>query len=323
VLSVDLGEQCDPGPTSVAGCSANCQLTGDFIPETETNDTQALANHLNGHQGFIASIKPTGDLDYFSFAVTVPGSRVTLQVSDGIGGCPLGVDSILVLFDPSQAAIVSDDNGGPGLCSTISPAVYTKAANLAVGTYTARVELKGGLSTTPLYVLTVNVQAPSCGDGFRDPGEQCDDGANNGVAGDGCSATCQALSPWEIEPNDTRSQATPAWPSTSSWKAAIAPPGDHDYFALTAPITGTLTLVTHDVDAPTTCHSDTVLHLLDASGAEIAQDDESGPGPGNSVGGRCSKIVTAVTAGGAYFAWVQRYGDSATIAAYQLDFSVQ
>jgi cysteine-rich repeat protein len=323
VLEPGLGEQCDPGPTPVAGCSPTCQLTGDFLPETESNDTQALASGLNGHQGFIGAIQPAGDYDYFSFAVTVPGSHVTLQVSDGIGGCPAGFDSVLTLFDPSHAAIVSDDNGGSGLCSAISPAVYRQAANLAVGTYTARVEFKGGLGTTPLYVLTVTVRPPACGDGLRDTGEQCDDGASNGAVSDGCSASCQSLPPWEIEPNDTTAQATPAWPSLSTWKGAITPPGDHDYFRLTPPVTGTLILVTHDLDKPTTCTVDTLLHLLDGNGVELTEDDDGGPGPGDSAGGRCSRITMAVTAGNTYFAWVQRYGDAATIAAYQLDFSVQ
>lgn len=34
------------------------------------------------------------------------------------------------------------------------------------------------------------VKTPSCGDGFVESGEQCDDGAANGTAGDCCSSTC-------------------------------------------------------------------------------------------------------------------------------------
>ena len=40
-----------------------------------------------------------------------------------------------------------------------------------------------------LCVPSTRTQPAMCGDGFRDPGEQCDDG--NTVSGDGCSATCQ------------------------------------------------------------------------------------------------------------------------------------
>jgi cysteine-rich repeat protein len=36
--------------------------------------------------------------------------------------------------------------------------------------------------------LVATTRVPRCGDGFVDPGEQCDDG--NNVSGDGCSATC-------------------------------------------------------------------------------------------------------------------------------------
>ncbi len=152
------GETCDPGPTPVAGCSATCQLTGDFIPETEINDTQALANPLGTHAGFLGAINPAGDLDYFSFAVPGPSSQVSIQTSDGIGGCPAGFDSVLRLYDAAGQLLVSDDDGGVDLCSSISPAQYPEAMNLAAGTYRARVELKGNNGTQPLYVVTISVQ---------------------------------------------------------------------------------------------------------------------------------------------------------------------
>ena len=152
------GETCDPGPTPVAGCSASCQLTGDFTPETEPNDTQALANALGAHQGFIGAIKPIGDMDYFSFTVPGPASQVTIQVGDGIGGCPVNFDSLLSLYDPSGVLLVSDDNGGVDLCSKISPAQYPAAMNLAAGTYRARVAFKGNNDTQAEYVITIAVQ---------------------------------------------------------------------------------------------------------------------------------------------------------------------
>jgi cysteine-rich repeat protein len=151
------GEQCDPGPVTVPGCSATCQFTSDFIPETEQNDTQALANPLGTHQGFVASINPAGDLDYFSFNVPGPASQVSIQTSDGIGGCPPGFDSVLSLYDPSGALLVQDDNGGTGLCSLIAPQLYSQAMNLAAGTYVTRVEFKGGTSVQPEYVVTITV----------------------------------------------------------------------------------------------------------------------------------------------------------------------
>jgi cysteine-rich repeat protein len=321
---IEAGEQCDPGQVMNPLCSATCQFTSDYIPETEPNDTQALANPLGTHKGFIGAIKPVGDLDYFSFTVPGPNSLVTLQTSDGIGGCPPNFDSVLRFYDPNGNQLVIDDNGaGVGLCSKISPAQYPQALNLAAGTYEARVEFKGNNTAYPQYVLTINVGQPGCGDGVVEAGEQCDDGPNNGTPGDGCSATCTTLAPWEIEPNTDTAHATPQWPGFSTWKASINPVGDHDYFTFTTTSTATVTLTTHDVDTPTVCTSDTVLYLLDHTGTQIGFDDDSGPGPGDPSAGQCSQIVMPGVQAGTYYAWVQRFSDTKVIPKYQLDLMVQ
>jgi cysteine-rich repeat protein len=315
-------KQCDP-PTPNPGCSATCQLTGDFIPETEPNDTQALANPLGTHAGFIAAIQPIGDLDYFSFNVPGPTSLVFLQVSDGVGGCPAGFTPVLHFYDPMGNVLAMDTNSGPGGCSLISPLTKPAAVNLPGGTYSARVELAGNNATQWEYVFTITVKQPVCGDGIIEAGEQCDDGPANGAPGDGCSATCQSLPPWEISPNSSMATATPPWPGYSTWKSHIVPLGDHDYFTFTLQAAGIVTLVTHDVDTPTVCNSDTVLHLLDHTGTQIASDDDSGPGPGEVGGGKCSLIAAQALAAGQYYAWVQHYSDKKTIPSYQLDLEVQ
>jgi cysteine-rich repeat protein len=318
-------KQCDPGPgTSNPGCSSTCQLTGDFIPETEPNDTQALANPLGTHAGFIASIKPAGDLDYFSFDVPGPSSLVFIQTSDGLGGCPSGFSSVLHLYDPAGNLLATDSNGAAiGGCSKISPMLYAQATNLAAGTYRTRVESGGGNSTQWQYVVTIAVAQPGCGDGIVEAGEQCDDGPGNGAPGDGCSATCQAIPPWETEPNSSLATATPQWPGFSTWKGSIRVIGDHDYFTFTLATAGKVTLVTHDVDTPTTCTSDTKIYLDDPSGNQLAVDDDSGPGPGDPLGGKCSRISNYAAPAGTYYVWVQRYGDTKIIPRYQLDLNVQ
>lgn len=320
---VEPPEQCDPG-IPVPGCSATCMFTGDFIPETEPNDTQGTANPLGTHAGFIAAIKPVGDLDYFSFQVPGPSSLVIIETGDGLGGCPTGFDSILHLYDPMGNQLVTDDNGGVNFCSKISPVQYPQAMNLPAGTYKARVELNGNNALQSQYVVTIAVKQPGCGDGIIETGEQCDHGSANGTAGDGCSATCQAIAPWEIEPNNSTATATPQWPGLSTWKGSISPIGDHDYFTFTLASSGLVTLVTHDVDMPTYCTSDTELYLYDQNGTEIAFDDESGPGPGDPVAmGKCSKISMQSLQAGIYYAMVKRYGDTKVIPAYQLDLTVQ
>jgi hypothetical protein len=86
-----------------------------------------------------------------------------------------------------------------------------------------------------------------------------------------------------------------------------------------------VTLTTHDVGAPTTCSSDTTLHLLNAQGTQLALgSDSSGPGPGDPVtGGKCSQIASKMLAAGTYYAWVQSTNDAKLIPGYQLDLLVQ
>jgi cysteine-rich repeat protein len=321
---IEPPEQCDPGPVMVPGCSATCMFTGDFIPETEPNNTQATANPLGTHAGFIGAINPVGDVDYYSFQVPGPTSLVFLQTSDGLGGCPANFDSLLTFFGPTGTQLAQDDNSGVDLCSLISPAIYPAAMNLAAGTYYAEVQYKGNTGTCPQYVLTASVRQPGCGDGILEPGEQCDDGPLNGTAGAGCSATCTSLAPWEIRPNSSIATATPQWPGFSTWKGAISPLGYHGYFSFTLPTAGVVTLTTHDVDTPDTCTSDTVLYLDKPDSTQIATDDDSGPGPGDPVThGKCSKISNQSLAAGTYYAWVQRFGDMKIIPSYQLDLLVQ
>jgi cysteine-rich repeat protein len=158
---LEPGEECDLGAmngVTGSGCSATCQLTANYIHETEPNNTEALANPLGSAAGFVASISPIGDLDYFSFVVTSPGSSVTLQTSDGLGGCPTGFNSLLYLYSPSHSQLALDQGHGVAPCSKISPALYPAAANLAPGTYYARVELSGDNAIIPQYVVTITVQ---------------------------------------------------------------------------------------------------------------------------------------------------------------------
>jgi cysteine-rich repeat protein len=220
--------------------------------------------------------------------------------------------------------ISQDTNMGPGGCSAINPNLYTAAMNLAAGTYKARVEFLGGNMSYWEYVLDVSVRQPGCGNGFIEAGEQCDDGAANGTAGDGCTATCTSIAPWEIEPNNSLATATPQWAGFSTWKGHIMPVGDHDYYTFTLASTGMVTLTTHDVDKPGYCTSDNEIHLLDHTGTQIAfGNDTSGPGPGDlKTGGKCAQVVMSVPAG-QYYAWVRGYNDTKPIPSYQLDLLVQ
>jgi cysteine-rich repeat protein len=161
--------------------------------------------------------------------------------------------------------------------------------------------------------VKIKASPPGCGDTLLQPGEQCDDGDN--TPGDGCDAACQAEPPHEIEPNATIAAATPPWAGFGHWIAAISPAGDHDYFQVTLSGAGTVTFATHSVGNPATCPEDTVIHLLDGSGAQIQEDDDAGAD-------NCSMLSAALPAG-TYYLWVEEYQDALVIPAYQLDFSIQ
>jgi len=311
---LQLGEQCDDGNV-VSGddCSATCALEGNYIPETEPNDTQMTANPVGTADGFIGSISPIGDQDYFSFDVVTPGSSVFAQVTDGVKGCPAGFDSKLTLFAPNNTLLAAVDDGGAMKCSLLSPATTPAAANLAVGTYKVRVEYVGNSVAVASYVVKIKVVAPGCGDGvIQSATEQCDDG--NVLLGDGCSATCQAEAPFEIEPNGSRMTATPEWPGFTKWLGGITL-ADHDYYAFTLTTAATATLTIHTVNDAASCPGDTLLHLENSIGTEIATDDDGGVFP-------CSSLSKALQPG-TYYAWLQRYQDKQPIPAYQLDLKIQ
>jgi cysteine-rich repeat protein len=311
---VQVGEQCDDGNTvSGDGCSATCQLEGNYITETEPNDTQATANPLGGADGFFGAILPVGDQDYFTFDVAVPGSSAYIQVTDGLNGCPPGFDSKLSLFNPAHILIGTDDNGGTNKCSLISPATTAAATNLAVGTYTTRVEFNGNNQAQGFYVLKIKVVPPACGDNVIQLGEQCDDG--NAVSGDGCTSACQSEPPYEIEPNNSYQTATAPWPGFSYWLAGIKTAGDHDYFSFVLPAVGSATMTVHSAGNANACPADMYLHLLNSVGFEIDHDDDDGVFPCPSL----TKVLPA----GTYYVWVQRYMDSTAVPAYQFDLTIQ
>lgn len=187
---VQPGEECDDGNTNDGdGCDSTCQLEGNYCAEVEPNDSFAIATSLASCVGGTGSINFIGDPDYYSFDVVVPGSSVRLEVVDTTGtGCPTGFSSFLRLYNSSMMQLGTDAVDGNANCSLISPATDPFATNLSPGTYFVRVEENGNDAVSPPYILLVDVNAPGCGDGIIQTGEECDDG--NNIDGDGCSSTC-------------------------------------------------------------------------------------------------------------------------------------
>ena len=194
-----------------------------------------------------------------------------------------------------------------------------QAANLGVGTYKVKV-LSALNATAAQYVLTVKVQPPSCGDTLISAGEQCDDG--NVASGDGCSAMCQSEAPWEIEPNDVLNNATGAWAGFGGWNGSIKTIGDHDWFKFLVMTGQSVTLNVHTIGDAASCPFDSKIHLVNAGGNEVIQDDDGGVG-------NCSTISPALYGaaanlpGGAYYVWVQHFSDASAAGPYQIDLTVQ
>ena len=166
-----------------------------------------------------------------------------------------------------------------------------------------------------------------CGDGFLDAPEVCDDG--NMTAGDGCSPTC-TLEPghiFETEPNDDGTPAVGAddfsaaaangpYSADVTIHAAIGVAGDEDVFAVTNPgaVAVTVRFETTDGAGGAACSIgvlDTVIHVKDSAGVELAYDDDGG-------GGACSLVNRSVAAGATVYVQVKDYSDNGAIPAYRL-----
>jgi cysteine-rich repeat protein len=144
------GEQCDDGATADGdGCSATCQLEGIWCDEVEPNGDLAAATVVSGCDGALGAILPVADEDWFTFDVPV-ATTVTLATGDGLGGCPLGFDSTIELFDDGGMSLGVDDDLGADKCSLLSVPV-------GPGLHTVRVEEYGDNEPQAHYVLSIGL----------------------------------------------------------------------------------------------------------------------------------------------------------------------
>lgn len=315
-------EQCDDGNNTPGdGCSATCTLEGNFLTEMEPNDTQPTANSITGGDGIFGAIQPVGDQDYFSFDVTVPGSFVTLEVSDGFMGCPANFDSVLYLYGPNGMELTSDDEDGVDSCSLISPQLNPEASNLPVGKYTVKVEEYLNNDAQASYVLKIKVVAPGCGDTFVQIGEECDDG--NTMSGDGCSDMCKLEGNYtaEIEPNNNGNSATTINGYDGAF-GAITPAGDQDYFTFDVAVAGS-TVRIETTNGYGGCPSgfDSVITLLSSNNQEIVSDDEDGVESCSLISPQTDVEATNLPAG-KYRIRVEEYLNDEAQASYVLKVKV-
>lgn len=313
-------EECDDANAVAGDCCDACNVETGC--ETEPNNTAATADDYAAHQdggvvyGFV---DPSGDANYYSITLTVP-STITATTIDGILGTTCiseDIDSRIRILDSAEVSIISDDDSGPGFCSTATTAV------LQPGTYFVVVDAS---TFDPLltfdYGLQVVVDGAVCGDGDLDPGEQCDDG--NLTPGDGCNATCQAECPGvvESEPNGTFATADVIPPNNIQNCGAITPLADNDFYSFT--LTGLSDIVIETSDAAGTFTScvdgqvDTNLFMLAPDGVTQLANNDDIAGATN----RCSRITRTGVTAGTYFARVIEFNNDALIAGYRVKVQV-
>lgn len=172
---------------------------------------------------------------------------------------------------------------------------------------------------------TPSVCAPICGDGITTGVETCDDG--NTSSGDCCSATCVfevtvgALT-CETEPNGTTGTADVLVAGTSGLLGAITPITDRDYFSFTLTAVSDVAIENNTGSSTVTCvGGDPEIRLYDATGIELASDDDDGVGI-------CSLLTPATDAAtrrlpaGTYYVSTEEHLNDAMLAQYNTRVSV-
>jgi cysteine-rich repeat protein len=317
-------ETCDDGNlvngdccSSTCGAEAGCEIEpNDAIPTANVFTNVAMGNNVKG------VVKPGADLDVFD--VVIPAGKTGVIVASTLDGfnstCATNSeDSFITVYDANGNPLASDNDSGPGLCSVAT------AVNLMPGDYF--IEVKSGNSGNPTvfsYTLNVQISFTVCGNGTKEPGEQCDDG--NVVNGDGCDSTCKIETANEIEPNNTSAQATAngPFPTNKLWAGAITPAGDVDYYEITLVKAADLKIQTFDQNGPGNCASiDTILDLWASNGTtNLAHNDDGGiPNcsliDSNAAGFAGAKHLLP----GNYFVSVKAFSAGSVIGGYKVQIT--
>jgi cysteine-rich repeat protein len=125
---------------------------------------------------------------------TTDGGGIWSAVNTGL---PTNAAVSALAIDPTTPATLYAGTNGGGVFKTIDGGGSWSAVNsgLILDASTSYYTALAIDPTAPATVYAGSVGGPfvltKCGDGTIDPGEQCDDGANNGTAGDCCTGTCQ------------------------------------------------------------------------------------------------------------------------------------
>ena len=196
-----------------------------------------------GTKGFTAaSFYPLGDVDVFSFKIAVPGTSISVATSDGMGGCPLGAQTLVRILDGSSNVIAQRRRLQRRVQLRHQPTPRRLLRWPRVGTYYVHVESATLGHVSPSTSSTSTCRTPSpCGDSIVEVGlwRAVRPRRVERRRGDGCSATCQLLagsSLNETEPNDTRPRRTISAVTRARW--AAPPGGDVDWYSVDVTVAG-------------------------------------------------------------------------------------
>ncbi|HLK11004.1 MAG TPA: IPT/TIG domain-containing protein [Candidatus Binatia bacterium] len=190
------------GFTNATGVSFGGSAAASFVINADTSITAVSPNAGGGTVDITVTSaggpSATSASDQFTFVATPTVSGVSPNGGPITGGTLVTitganfVDVTAVYFGDmlSYGFTVNDDTS----VTATSPAAE------ATDTVDVTVVTVGGTSAVTAadqFAYTTSSGGATCGNGVVDPGEQCDDGAANGLPGDCCTATCQ------FQPADT------------------------------------------------------------------------------------------------------------------------
>lgn len=262
-------ETCDDGnTTSGDGCSATCLW--EFVRESEPNGATGSADASAALPGIEITVQgaltPTGDDDVWAVAVPA-GGHLRINIGERhLFQCRERIGFSLDLIDTDGTTVLVTDlqSSTSEFCPQISPTSDSAATNMDGGTYYIRVRESGEDAQILHYFLRLEVTAPSCGNGFVEPGEQCDD--DNQASGDGCNSSC------EIEVSHVISPPGAVVPVLFSNGIRTR------YYRIDLSTLGQSITATAADDDGITCSQRTQLVLISPTFQELGDDFSDGPG---------------------------------------------
>lgn len=158
---------------------------------------------INNHDPRLPACVPSG---VKSFEVKVPSlksrdpadlvNRETLETHGGAGGLSLDVHRGKAALYAGTINAMPDRCVGPMAIQV--PLRRSRSGKLSAGRRALRVKVTDSLGRADNNVLAIQCRPSTCGDGvIQSDREDCDQGAGNRVAGDGCDAACRVEPGWQ------------------------------------------------------------------------------------------------------------------------------